>query len=321
MMLLTAKNIEDKILENWTEYQYLFLEFQSKFLSDLYSRYQSVENGNLVLYFAKETHQNILRKKDYDLNFDISYYKFWENHSEINPERKSLIKISEDILLPKETARRKVLELIQQKILNKKKSNIGWLPNEQYKKNYNLFIDKEINSVCKLISYVCEKINLSISREEITKEIKDKFSFFWFHYLETQLVYLRLWSKQLNDLELALIFIQVVHLFVSRAKEKNLSHKDIYDDPSLLKEYISTSISATSVSEVTGIPRATCVRKLEVLAKMKFVTQDKISKRYYITPNVASDDLIPRKITEKVVASFSIFFFICLRAITAKTLN
>ena len=106
--------------------------------------------------------------------------------------------------------------------------------------------------------------------------------------------------------------MQVVHLFVSRAKEKNLSHKDIYDDPSLLKEYISTSISATSVSEVTGIPRATCVRKLEVLAKMKFVTQDKISKRYYITPNVASDDLIPRKITEKVVTSFSIFFFICL---------
>ena len=308
MMLLTAKNIEDKILENWTEYQYLFLEFQSKFLSDLYSRYQSVENGNLVLYFAKETHQNILRKKDYDLNFDISYYKFWENHSEINPERKSLIKISEDILLPKETARRKVLELIQQKVLNKKKRNIGWLPNEQYKKNYNLFIDKEINSVCKLISYVCEKINLSISREEITKEIKDKFSFFWFHYLETQLVYLRLWSKQLNDLELALIFIQVVHLFVSRAKEKNLSHKDIYDDPSLLKEYISTSISATSVSEVTGIPRATCVRKLEVLAKMKFVTQDKISKRYYITPNVASDDLIPRKITVKVLLVLVYFF-------------
>ena len=187
MMLLTAKNIEDKILENWTEYQYLFLEFQSKFLSDLYSRYQSVENGNLVLYFAKETHQNILRKKDYDLNFDISYYKFWENHSEINPERKSLIKISEDILLPKETARRKVLELIQQKVLNKKKRNIGWLPNEQYKKNYNLFIDKEINSVCKLISYVCEKINLSISREEITKEIKDKFSFYWFHHLNVQL--------------------------------------------------------------------------------------------------------------------------------------
>ena len=60
----SKENIEKIILENYSDYQDLFVEFQSKFLSGLFTRYQSIENGNLVLYFAKETHQEILKKKN-----------------------------------------------------------------------------------------------------------------------------------------------------------------------------------------------------------------------------------------------------------------
>ena len=315
---LSTKIIKEKILDNYIDYQYLFLEFQSKLLTNLYSRYQSVENGNLVLYFAKQTHQDILRKKEYDLNFNISYEKFWENHNVTEPQQKSLIRIAEETLLPKETIRRKILQLIKQKVLSKKNKNIGWLPNELYKQSYNLFIEKEISDVCKLISYVCEKINLSIPREQLVHEIKERFSFYWFHFLGTQLKYLRLWSKQFKDQELIIIFLQVAHLFSSRAKKKNLTYKDIYDNPSLLKNFISASISATSISEVTKIPRATCVRKLEFLVKLKVVSKDKISKRYYCIPETISENLVSRKITEEVVEIFSEFFFICIRAIKIK---
>ena len=220
MELSSSKIIKDNILSNYIEYQYLFAESQSKFLSSLYSSYQSVENGNLVIYYEKETHQDILREKDYDLNFNISYEKFWENHNVTEPQQKSLIRIAEETLLPKETIRRKILQLIKQKVLSKKNKNIGWLPNELYKQSYNLFIEKEISDVCKLISYVCEKINLSIPREQLVHEIKERFSFYWFHFLGTQLKYLRLWSKQFKDQELIIIFLQVAHLFSSRAKKK-----------------------------------------------------------------------------------------------------
>ena len=157
MQLLLRKKIENVILENYIEYQYLFIEIQSKFLSGLYSRYESVENGNLVLYFAKQTHQDVLRQKDYDLNFNISYEKFWENHSKIYPKKISIQKIAEDTLIPKETTRRKILQLIRQKVLNKKDTNIGWLPNERYKNDYNLLINEEINDMCKLIIFICKK--------------------------------------------------------------------------------------------------------------------------------------------------------------------
>jgi len=319
MDLLSANNIEKNILKNYIEYEYLFVSFQSKFLTNLYNRYQSLENGNLVLYFAKETHQNILRQKNYDLNFDISFDKFWVNQSKVIPKKKSIIKIAKDTMLPKETARRKILQLIKQKVLDKKDRNIGWLPNEQYKQSYNLIIDKEIDDVCKLINFICEKENISISKEETAKELKRKFSFYWFHFLAVELEYFRLWNNRFKDPEIVLILLQVVNLFSLKAKERNLSYKNLYDNPSLLKEFISASISATSISEVTKIPRATCVRKLEFLVKLKIVSQDKISKRYYLIPEATADNLISRKITGQVVKVFSNFYFICLRAINSKT--
>ena len=46
----------------------------------------------------------------------------------------------------------------------------------------------------------------------------------------------------------------------------------------------SISISATSISDITGIPRATCIRKLNQMVKQKIISQDKNTKRYYIVP-------------------------------------
>ena len=321
MKILSPKIIEDEILNNYLEYQYLFVEFQSKFLLDLHYKYQSTEDGNLALYFLKNTHQDILRQKDYDFNFNISYEKFWENYNVINPRRNSLGKIEESTLLPKETVRRKILKLIKQKVLNSKKKNIGWLPSEKNREIYKSGIDAEIYNVCKLLSYIYKKINLSISKEEITKDVKEKFSFYWFHYLGTQLEYFRLWRKQLNDLELVFIFIQVVKLFTSKEKEKNVSHKNLYDDPGFLKESVSSSIGATSIAEITGIPRATCVRKLEILVKLKMLSKNKISKRYYIIPNTIKEDLASREITKRAVKLFSNFFFICSKTINSKIQN
>jgi hypothetical protein len=270
------------------------------------------------MYYEKETHQDILREKDYDLNFNISYEKFWENHLKINPKRRSLIKIAEDTFLPKETVRRKILQLIKKKVLGKKDKCIGWLPSEEYKKNYNLFVNEEIESVARQINFICKKLNYFISKEEITKELKENFSFYRFHYLGAQIKYLNLWTEQFKDSELVLIFLQVVNLFASKAKDKNITHKNLFDNPNLFKEFITASISATSIAEVTKIPRATCVRKLEHLVKLKMVSQDKISKRYYIIPDATADNLISQEITDKVVAIFSNLYFICVRAIKAK---
>ena len=50
-------------------------------------------------------------------------------------------------------------------------------------------------------------------------------------------------------------------------------------------DFKEANISATSVSEVTGIPRATCIRKLDKFVKMKVLEKDVQSKRYFLKLN------------------------------------
>ena len=45
------------------------------------------------------------------------------------------------------------------------------------------------------------------------------------------------------------------------------------------------NISATSIAEITGIPRATCIRKLEKLSNLQVVEKDPTSKRYFFLTN------------------------------------
>ena len=40
--------------------------------------------------------------------------------------------------------------------------------------------------------------------ENIKKEIQNNFSFYWFHYLDTQLKYLKIWKDKFKDLEIFL---------------------------------------------------------------------------------------------------------------------
>ena len=320
-LISSPKIIETKILENFIEYQELFIGFQSSFLSGLYNRYQGLENGNLVLYFAKLLHQDILRHKDYDLNFDLSFNKFWENHHSIIPKKNSIIQIANDTYLPKETTRRKILQLTKQKILSRQNKNLGWLPNERYKKSYNLFIQKEIEDVSRLVAFVCKKINLPFSREKIVEEYKQKFSFYWFHYLSAQIEYLKSWRLQIKDLDLILIVLEVENISTLQINKDIISHEKLYQNPSVIKNFKGSRISATSISEVTGIPRATCIRKLETLIKLKMISQDKISKKYYLSPQSLSSNLISKQLTKKATKIFSEFYFICLRALTTKPLN
>ena len=321
--LLLAVTIKEKLLENWLNYIKLFTPVQSNFLLDLYKRYHCLDSANIVLFFAKKTHQAILRKKDYDLNYDLSLENFWYNHNEINIENSTIINIARNTNLPKETARRKITELMKQKIFSKVKKNIVWLPNDAYKKTYNVIIKEEIKQLAKLTKYVTDKNNLNFSSEEITNEYKKKFSFYWFHYLDLQLKWMRLWKSQFNDLEVVMIFMQIASLLSSKI-DREVSHSSLYSAPDFIvegpkKNNQNISISATSLSDITGIPRATCIRKLNQMVIRKLVTQDEDTKRYHIIPEALAKSLVSKKLTSKVTELFSEFYFIVIKALSIKT--
>ena len=92
------KNIENKLItknftENFLRLMPTFYEMESSFLSGVYKRYGDLEGGNIIIFFARDCHLEILRKREKDLNFDLSLDNFWENHKNVFQGKKKLIYI------------------------------------------------------------------------------------------------------------------------------------------------------------------------------------------------------------------------------------
>ena len=120
------KSIENKLVqknftENFLKLMPTFYEMESSFLSGVYKRYGDLEGGNIVIFFARDCHLEIMRKREKDLNFNLSLDNFWENHKNIFQSKKKIILVSHETGLPKETTRRKIISLIKKKTFEKRR--------------------------------------------------------------------------------------------------------------------------------------------------------------------------------------------------------
>ena len=311
---LLPQMLQKALLENWATYNNYFMAFESDYLASLNKNYKSLDNGYLTLIFTKRVHQEILRFREHDLKAPIDFDNFWDNLARVNQEKLTIIEIAKISGLPKETARRKLLFLIKNKYLSKKGNIINWTPGEDYRKNYIPMAEKQIDAFASLLRNVAKFINIDLDIDLIKQDAKKNFSFYVFHFLDVQQRYLRLFLNKLGDLELFFIGLQVIIVTGVKLKERDLSMQDLFNDPELLKDYAKYDISATSISDVTGIPRATCIRKLDQLAKLKIVQQSKITKRYYILPELFGKFLNKEQSTQ-VAEMFSQFYALFIRTL------
>ena len=88
---LEKNQIEKTLTENFIKLMPTFYEMQSTFLSGIYKRYGDLEGGNIVIFFARDLHLEILRKREMDLNFDLSLDNFWNNHKNVVQDKKKII--------------------------------------------------------------------------------------------------------------------------------------------------------------------------------------------------------------------------------------
>jgi hypothetical protein len=313
------KSIEKILLDNFIDLMPSFYEMESSFLSGIYKRYGDLEVGNIIIFFARDLHLEILRKRELDLNFDLSLNNFWNNHKNIIQKKKKIVVIAKSTGLPRETTRRKILSLIKTKHIKKtEKNTIFWEPDSKSKDTYIKIIEEEINSLSKFICRQLKFFSLNISVSKIEKEILNNYSFYWYHYLNAQLEYIKAWQLRFKDLEMLLIGLQTLIQSIRSLKNSN-KLQDL--DSFLLNKTIKSAssfdikvagISATSVSEVTGIPRANCIRKLEKYIKMKIVEKDPVTKRYALihaqikaVPSPANPVLDEIKHTVSIFSKFS----------------
>ena len=306
---ITQKSIEEVFDKHSNKILPIFFEMQSAFLTGVYKRYGDLEGGQIVIYFARNLHLNVMRKREDDLSFDLSLEKFWFNHQNTFQDKQKIISVSRFTGLPKETARRKIIYLTKQKHLKKThKNNLYWEPSSYEKETYIKIIKEQIKSLSKFLFEQSKLLNIDISFAKINKEIEKNYCFYWYHYLSTQLEFMKYWQKKISDLEILLIGLQSLIQSLNYFKKKS-SHNKLNS--------INSDISATSVSEVTGIPRATCIRKLEWLLKQQLVKKDPQSKRYNLNTEIIKQNLLDHPLTNMTGTSsrFAEFSSIVYKAV------
>ena len=82
--------------------------------------------------------------------------------------------------------------------------------------------------------------------------------------------------------------------------------------------FSKTAVSAAAISDVTGIPRATCIRKLGKLVMLGFLLREAKTKRYYVNQNYAdrTKNVTTKENVNDTIDTFSKFLTVALNNLT-----
>ena len=148
-------------------------------------------------------------------------------------------------------------------------------------------------------------INNKYRSEEIEEIIKSRFTVTWKLWYDMQIPLLVSWKKFFDDLETWHIWgVCVVNQGFEQSKKAKIKmnrlqyFKSISDPDKNFR-----GLNAMTLSEISGIPRATVVRKLKNLLKFKYLKKD--LKKHYILTDITDDEM--HAINKTMLRSLAIF--------------
>ena len=260
------------IFNNFNSISPYFYKLISEWMSDAYKIFKDLDKFLILIYLINTDFEFFRRN-----NLNITYESFYKDKTlEIN--KINLIQISKDLNIPKESVRRKISELEKKGVIKKKGKKI-FLDRSAYESQEPINTLKNVSVLLSKFSEISKKNNIikkSFDRTEVSKLIKNNFSFCWYQFFKFIFSYCYRWRKYFGDLEIMLIGITIAFNSVTTASIK-LKGIESYIDKwreEILQNNIR-GINAMSISEITGIPRPTVIRKINSLIKLNMIEMDK----------------------------------------------
>ena len=144
MLTETLKNyssgvIQKALFKNYNKLLSDFYEMQTEFLRARYKINKSIEISNILTLLGKNLHLQIVRQREKDLDFDISLSNFLKINDFMRNNDFGLmsgykiVSIVDQTGIPKETVRRKLKKLLENRIINYDKKNKLYYFNLQQK--------------------------------------------------------------------------------------------------------------------------------------------------------------------------------------------
>jgi len=266
-----SSQIDQKIIfktieKNFSKLAPYYYSFISNWLIRAYKCYHDIDKFIIVIYLINKD-LIFFRRNGLIIDYDTFY-----QDKILEIERINITDISKDLQIPKESVRRKVLELEKKGVIKRVGKKITVDRSGFYTaKAVNTLKDltillHEFNKLLKK-SQMSEKI---IDTNEISNSIKKNFSFCWYQFYKFLFIFTNRWRNEVKDLETftigVLVMLNASHNENFRTKELNLRafQKSVMGSD-------SKGVNAMSIAEITGIPRPTVVRKLKFLFDKKFL--------------------------------------------------
>ena len=281
-------NSYDKLGRDWIVHQW-------SWMNNVYKAFKDHYKYLIVISLVEKTLQF------YDqMNIKYSFDQFYSKPY-LQIEKFSITELCEKLQLPKETVRRKVLELENLGVLKRKKKQIiiDQSVFSQVKP------ERQIKLTSKYIHLISEIFNKDkiyekkLDSKSIENVIRKNFSICWRWFYRMQIPMIIGYHEMFED-------VATFHIWGTVAMNQAFNYKKIVSENnvhSLRPDYMSfnkgvveeeggtSGVSAMSLSDMTNIPRATVIRKCKYLIDQGYLKLNE--KKHYVMTGINIDKILP----------------------------
>ena len=284
--VLNDDQVYDHIMKNYDQLGREWIVHQWSWMNNVYKAFKDHYKYLIVISLIEKTLQ-FYDQMNIQYNFDHFYSK-----TNLQIEKFSISELCKKLQLPKETVRRKVLELEKLGVLKRIKKQIildrSIFPQVKPERQIKL-----TSKYTYLVSEILNKDGIYLKKLDakfIENTVKKNFSLCWRWFYRMEIPIVIGYHEMFKDLA-------TFHIWGTVAMNQAFNYKKNVDSSnvtSLIPDYMkfnkgviegtgsTTGISAMSLSEMTNIPRATVIRKCKFLVNNNFL-QINNKKQYTLT--------------------------------------
>ena len=282
---INDEQVFETIMGNYSNFSKDWIIHQWNWMNNVYWAFKDHYKYMIIISLVEKTLQF------YDqMQIDYSYDEYYSK-SYLQIEKFSITELCEKLDLPKETVRRKVLELEKEGVItrNKKKIIIDRKAFPFVKP------DNQIKISAKYIYLVSQALNKDkiyskkLDPKIIENTIKKNFSLSWRWFYRMQIPLIIGYHKFFKDLTTFHIWgtvcmNQVLNVSSELKSSDGKLSLDYFATNNILIDNLgaNTGISAMSISDMTSIPRATIIRKCKYLIEEDLIKLNE-KKQYVLT--------------------------------------
>ena len=254
-------------------------------------------------YLGKDLETNLILSnltikalRIYNQNNKKKSYKEFIKTKQISIGKVKKAELSRELLIPRETIRRKLEDLKKENFIDMVDGNI-----DINRKSFEIKdLDTIINKYSKCLNIIVDNLSndKTITKKSITEDyLLNNFSKCWINLMSMMIELSLIWRKFLKSMENWFIFGTCgLNQMYNLKDSKNF--RDLHPDNTenfflnLTREETSRGLNPTTISDLTGIPRQTVIRNLKNLTKSKALEKDTRRNLFYVPKNTSQQKSI-----------------------------